>query len=303
MERQNHQIVLCNEIYRVALTDQHVKQLQKTAAAIPELCEWLDSNEIRRYTAGSSAALGGIRLHNGCKVIHLPSYLQGLWAACRRRGLENGGSAKWKIAEMCIDDKEAKLWWRETLNDYDVTVFAAGSGLFSSLLPIAGFPVQLVRGQSVEIQLSASSEFYLQQAFLCGKYISPLPEKGCALVGATHEFKEEALAENDVISELKEKTYPMAPFVWDDGQVYRLTSGYRVQSERGKYGRMPIIGKLSESIIEQLHPNAWIFTGLSSRGLLYHGLYGDILTDAILDNSEEPMLSRCSDLAWWQKSG
>jgi hypothetical protein len=40
---------------------------------------------------------------------------------------------------------------------------------------------------------------------------------------------------------------------------------------------------------------------LSSRGLLYHALYGDILTDALLAGSEAPMLSRGKELTWWKK--
>jgi len=167
--------------------------------------------------------------------------------------------------------------------------------MFSFCLSKTVFPVQLVRGQSLELRAAQSQN----SALLCGKYVSPLPDPNLALVGATHEFKEEKLTNDQVFAELKERTVGFASLLWDSPnvEVQRVTSGVRVQSERGKNGRMPIIGRLPSDI----HPNAWVFTGLSSRGLLYHALYGDILTDAILQNSEESMLKRCQDLLWWRK--
>ena len=95
-------------------------------------------------------------------------------------------------------------------------------------------------------------------------------------------------------------------------EIGRVTSGIRVQSKRGSDGRLPIIGKWHwnndpqqpqvqqqqtqrqkqqqeiNSVNEErithpiTHPNTWVFTGLGSRGLIHHGIYGDILTDAIM---------------------
>ena len=114
------------------------------------------------------------------------------------------------------------------------------------------------------------------------------------LLGATHEFKDRPLDAKEVEDALKERSYEFTANVWDCGTVDKITSGYRVQSQRSPYGRMPIIGSIDLS----LHSNAWIFTGLSGRGLLYHGVFGDYLTNMILklENKQE----ETSDLDWWR---
>jgi glycine/D-amino acid oxidase-like deaminating enzyme len=208
------------------------------------------------------------------------------------------------------------------VQDFDAVVLAAGSGMFSaptpkhddststssSLLSRADFPLQLVRGQSIEIRVPDhvfDDHNVPSQALLCGKYVSPLPgDPNLYLVGATHEFQEDALSRTAVKAELQKLTEHFSSRLWKNATVERWTSGYRVQSERGQLGRLPMIGRLPtfmDADTAPIHANAWIFTGLSSRGLLYHALYGDILTDALLAGSEAPMLSRGKELTWWKK--
>ena len=136
-------------------------------------------------------------------------------------------------------------------------------------------------------------------ALLCGKYVSPLPGRNRVLIGATHEFKKDPLTKNEVEVELREKSYDFASSIWDKGTIDDITIGYRVQSNRGKNGRLPIIGSY-ESVH---HDNAWIFTGLSSRGLLYHGLFGKILSEMILGNKNSSHHDNDLDhvIKWWQK--
>ena len=95
--------------------------------------------------------------------------------------------------------------------------------------------------------------------------------------------------------ELKERSYHFSSGTWDNGKVDKVTCGYRVQSNRGPYGRLPIIGKLDSSH----HPNSWIFTGLSGRGILYHALYGNLLSDLILANKNHS--DHLETLDWWRK--
>eukprot|EP00568_Trieres_chinensis_P001763 CAMPEP_0183304992 /NCGR_PEP_ID=MMETSP0160_2-20130417/9881_1 /TAXON_ID=2839 ORGANISM="Odontella Sinensis, Strain Grunow 1884" /NCGR_SAMPLE_ID=MMETSP0160_2 /ASSEMBLY_ACC=CAM_ASM_000250 /LENGTH=211 /DNA_ID=CAMNT_0025468123 /DNA_START=25 /DNA_END=660 /DNA_ORIENTATION=- len=199
--------------------------------------------------------------------------------------------------------------WKDRLGEYDAVVLAAGSGLLRNGMlgetDIAKLPVDLVRGRSVELCPPASSNGRLdatslsREAVLCGKYAAPTAEAGVTLIGATHEFKED-LAAKEVATELRGRSYQLAPDAWDKGEVARVTSGYRVQSRRGNLGRMPILGILGG---DDLHQNVWLFTGLSSRGLLYHGVYGDILSDAILEGNDGGMMRRCPHLNWWREYG
>jgi glycine/D-amino acid oxidase-like deaminating enzyme len=248
-------------------------------------------------------------------------------------------------------------------------------------------PVHLVRGQSIEMDIPSSlttgsktgttdgrlsgfcSSDENQPALLCGKYVSPLPPTSSPngglhaariLIGATHEFQAEPMSPDQVVSFLRNATAPMLPStLWQqqqhgenindygDGRL-KITSGFRVQSQRGKHGRMPIIGRYQlyqqassehedekddteqgneddavvgagvAAAVERCQnnneknaaasgwcprpdQNVWIFTGLSSRGLLYHALYGDLLTDAILTNNEQVLWAKSPDLKWWKK--
>lgn len=309
-------IVMRDELYRLAMTDQQAMQLQKTAAleTLPDgTAQWLSADEVGSicpYSSSSSAAaiVGGLRLSGGCKVIHVPSYLKGLWGACLMRAEEGNSTLTWAVT-----DGGSEPEWKGRLQGFDAVVLSAGAGLFGPssgndrLCEAGSFPIQLVGGQSVELSLSdtetlPTSGDFRQQAFLCGKYVSPLPSDGMVLVGATHEFSSVFISEEMVVEDLKERTYGIVPDVWDRGTVSRVTRGVRVQSERGKYGRRPIIGRLPQpDEASPIHPNAWIFTGLSSRGLLYHGLYGGLLADAILCDSEEVLLERCQDVLWWRR--
>ena len=115
-------------------------------------------------------------------------------------------------------------------------------------------------------------------------------------IGATHEFKEEPLKPNEVEDELKERSYHFASEVWDNGTIDRVTSGTRVQSNRGPCGRLPIVGKLKNCH----HHNSWVFTGLSGRGMLYHGIYGDLLSNLILGNMNEDSDHK-KNMDWWRK--
>ena len=77
-----------------------------------------------------------------------------------------------------------------------------------------------------------------------------------------------------------------------------------MQSNRGKFGRMPIIGKYNNSASKDTirHQNTWIFTGLSSRGLIYHGVFGRWLANAILHDDEEKIREEFAEFDWWQKT-
>lgn len=275
-------VVLRKEIYRVALSEQNADQFQKTATAYPEFCEWVGRSEMDPSLHLGKDSLGYLKLSNGCKVIHIPSYLALLWRAC-----EKSNKADWKLVDSDNDLKKM-------LGEYDTVVLAAGSGLFDSLIPAKSLPIQLVRGQSAIIKTHGPLSRI--EAILCGKYVSPLPQKDMLLIGATHEYKQAAWAKDDVLNDLRDRTEAVAPYAWN-GSVLKITEGFRVQSDRGRFGRLPIIGKFDG----EFGANTWLFAGLSSRGLLYHGLFGEVLARAILANDEDIIRQETGDLLWWKK--
>ena len=374
--------------------------LQVTANEYPNLATWLTREDVNTLLPTTSAAatttattsvVGGIKMSNGCQVIHVPTYLKGLLHACEHiaeTNYDNDSSSKsssssssssitWKLvydestttttAKTASNDNKLLSWhdmdnMNQHLSQYDIVILSAGAGLFinNRLLPDTGnssddddeeeeeeeddivrcLPVQLVRGQSIEMKLptsntitgSSSTNNLLDEALLCGKYVSPLPPSSTDttttastttnsntsrryVIGATHEYQSIPLSTNEVQEELKSRTYQMAKQLWECGTIDKITCGVRVQSTRGKYGRMPIVGRInttttttttnasstSSTITAGIsHHNTWIFTGLSSRGLIYHGLFGSWLANAILHNDESKIREKFPEFDWWR---
>lgn len=277
--------ILRNEIHRVAQTERNASQLRKTAQDFPEYATWRSGEEVEE-SCGARSTLGGVVLANGCRVIHVPSYLRGLWRACED---VSGGTIEWLRT-----DSATPSW--EDLSDFDAVVLSAGSGIIRDEIVGTALPAHLVRGQSVEMTMPPESDFRCE-ATLCGKYIAPLPESRRIVIGATHEFGD-ALSESDVVEELRSRSYELSPQVWDEGVVDKITTGIRVQSQRGMNGRMPMVGRIEAPL---LHTNAWLFTGLSSRGLVHHGIFGKMLGEAVLSDDEEDIRRTFDEFDWWKK--
>ena len=199
--------VLRNELYRIALTDQHVTTLEETAQNLPNLTEWLDYDRANSLISKSMSKqqgkiLGALRLFGGCQVIHVPSYLKGLWSACCSLATNDYDKAdsvatvSWSVEpELSSPDFD----WSRRLAEYDTVVLSAGAGMFrrqlddedsttSNLLQPGELPATLVRGQSIELCVDSSSDNdSLPHALLCGKYVSPLPQKNRIMIGRFSE--------------------------------------------------------------------------------------------------------------------
>jgi hypothetical protein len=65
-------------------------------------------------------------------------------------------------------------------------VLSAGAGLFQNSIIKEELPMQLVRGQSIELDLGERT-FY--KARLCGKYAASLLEHNRVLIGATSRIQ------------------------------------------------------------------------------------------------------------------
>jgi glycine/D-amino acid oxidase-like deaminating enzyme len=303
-------VVLRQELYRVATDNDQTKTLQETALQFPEFTTWLDPNQLRSVleeptttpseSTATAAVLydwntiqGGLRLSNGCQVIHVPSYLEGLWHACEALAKKNHPSVvQWTL----VDEDKEWTYLASGGDDDDATtttttnIYCVGAKSCRQLERWynISLPVQLVRGHSVELFGSVA------HAVLSGKYVSPTLDGNVTLIGATHDFKIHDERTNEhVMNELQQRTADLCQ--WNTSTMHRITSGVRVQSSRSAQGRRPIVGRIGGT------DNAWIFTGLSSRGLLYHGIYGEKLARAIWEDNEDELLKDCPDILWWKR--
>jgi len=327
-------VVLRENLYRIAMTERNVKELKITCENNPDIATWMSSKDIidavHGFDSSNQNILGGVKLEGGCKVVHVPSYLKGLWKACQSLVEDRKCSCigiHWK-KEIIRNDKNEKgkekneNGMENILDQYDTVILTAGAGLWNDfILDRSSFSMELVRGQTAQLTIPAQSvqeenenesTAYPSEAILSGKYITPIPSSLSTknsysmVVGATHEYKETPLSNTEVLEDLKQRSYHLHPRLWDEGKVDYIKSGWRVQSARSVFGRVPIIGRLdmkkqNDSCGEWALNDVWIMSGLSSRGLIYHGVYGDILTDAIMnEDGEKVMVEKHPHVNWWK---
>jgi glycine/D-amino acid oxidase-like deaminating enzyme len=99
-------------------------------------------------------------------------------------------------------------------------------------------------------------------------YIALTEDPHICQIGSTYEHTEEP--DPKKVTELVEKVslfYPEAKNL----EVLKVRSGVRIAP---RDGHLPIIAQVSK--------NTWIFTGLGSRGLLYHALFGRELIHSLI---------------------
>ena len=188
----NSQAILRDKLYRIATDSRQVETLERTARELPGIATWCEPSSLKSLVTINSSedagapgydeeeVLGALVLQSGCSVIHVPSYMRGLWRSCQSN--IEGGEAKWHHVEEMDENDKSIGYWKELLDDFDCVVFAAGSGLFQSnpIIDEKMLPIQLVRGQSIEMTTRTAT---LNDALLSGKYVTPLPGKNRVLVG------------------------------------------------------------------------------------------------------------------------
>lgn len=170
-------------------------------------------------------------------------YLQGLKKACKKA--------------QFIDRWVADL---QELSDFDAIILAAGA----ETLQFVDLPLKRTLGQSLICRWKKR----LQVSLLSHGHITPTEDPELCYVGSTYEHTEKpdpkkALALIDQAAQF----YPPAK----EFEVVEVRSGVRISP---KMGTQPLIARVA--------PKTWVFTGLGSRGLLYHALFAKSLV-AILE--------------------
>lgn len=178
-------------------------------------------------------------------------YLQGLWKACAAAG------AEW-VAEV-VDSLEA-------LHSFDRIVLTAG---FETLRFDACklFPLKATKGQTLICRWPERLPFSLASQ----GHITPTEDPAFCQIGSTYEEHYTTLAPDPVTAlQLKEKVaqfYPPAR----EFEVVEIRSGVRIGRPKGY-----------RPIAARIDPKTWVFTGLGSRGMLYHAWIGKALAEAVI---------------------
>lgn len=238
-------------ILRLAITPDLQSHFQKRATLDKDAI-WLDVEDVLQKVP-QAIPVPGIWIPKGASV-YSKLYLEGLKKACKKKG------ANFKA------DHIASL---KELSSYDTIVIAAG---FESLdFPeCSHLPLEPVKGQVLVCRWQERLPF----ALVSMGHISPTQDPQICQIGSTYEHYFASRAPDPEIKDLLLKKaaafYPLAL----DFEVVDIKAGVRLGA---KFNPRPIV--------EKINPKTWVFTGLGSKGLLYHALFGKKLAQAIHSNS------------------
>ena len=175
-------------------------------------------------------------------------YLEGVWKACLALGAK------------LIDESISSL---EDLDAFDAIVLTAG---FETLRFAPHLPLQVTKGQTLLCRWAEKLPF----SIVSQGHITPTEDPCVCQVGSTYEHGYTSLdPDKSAIPELIEKVakfYPPAR----EFEVLEVRAGARISRPKGY-----------RPILEKLGNKTWVFTGLGSRGMLYHSLFGKQIAEEI----------------------
>jgi glycine/D-amino acid oxidase-like deaminating enzyme len=161
----------------------------------------------------------------------------------------------------------------EDLAGFDRILLTAGS---ETLFFAPHLPLEATKGQSLLCRWPEKLPFSLASQ----GHITPTEDPSICQIGSTYEHGFTSLEpDNKAIEELIEKAakfYPPAKTF----EILEVRAGVRISRPKGY-----------RPIVEQIGPKTWVFTGLGSRGMLYHAWLGKQVADAIRDRTSNQLVN------------
>ncbi|HSX13160.1 MAG TPA: FAD-dependent oxidoreductase [Chlamydiales bacterium] len=185
----------------------------------------------------------GLWIESGITVFSRP-YLQGLWLACVRKGAT-------MIKAHFSDEK-----------GFDKVILATGAGSLARE-ECKNISFRTAIGQSLVCEWKRKLPFSIASY----GYISVTEDPKLCQIGSTYEHTKEPDPKKAI--DLIEKVatfYPEAR----EFKIQEIRAGKRIAPKEGH-----------QPILAEVRPNTWLFTGLGSRGMLYHAMLGRVLLDLL----------------------
>lgn len=237
-------------IFRAATDSKQQTNYQLCAASYDDV-EWWDAQTSQSRFPGMGP-FPGIFIKTGLTV-NCPLYLEGLWKACARMG------AIWKSANINS---------LQELKEFDLIIVAAGA-LCKKFTELHHLPLIFIKGQLIEIEYPENFDFP-DLPVNSYYYLLKHPTKKCCIAGSTFE-REFSNSDPDLTTAVA-KISPAIELLFPgfkSSKILDCQTGIRVSTPSHR----PIYGKCSDKV--------WYFTGMGSKGLLYHALFAEELVKCI----------------------
>lgn len=237
---------------RLALTARQKKDFFQSAL-INDDVHWHDVAACQQMASGLVAE-PGIFIESSY-LVKTEQYLLGLWRSCQAKG------AWWK---------KQKIESLAELKEFDFLMITAGHAV-SAFPELSFLPVKPVKGQILEIEWPVGLP-PLPFPINSGVYLVMEPESSRCVVGATfeHAFSTEEPDLDVAQSLLQNKMADLIPAL-AHAKIVGCRAGIRAYTP----DHLPLIKKLGNK--------TWVFTGLESKGLLYHAFYAKMLAQQVMD--------------------
>ncbi|KAJ1436955.1 hypothetical protein SESBI_03790 [Sesbania bispinosa] len=236
--------------------------------------------------------------------IHPQQYLQALFIACENLVKES--------STLDSGQKQLSLHKRsvhrlsEFEGEYDAVIVCLGAKV--NMLPeISGrLPLRTCRGVIVHLEPPDDMRVYPEYgpSILSDAWISVQGPRSLN-VGSTWEWKSINSSPNvstDEASKALLQLLPKASAIYPGIKDWVFTgarAGLRAMPPLTPLGSLPLLGCINDVIGRNHTCKYWLFGGLGSRGLLYHGWLGNLMAHAVLSCNEEVIPS---ELTSWKST-
>ena len=252
-------LILSKGILRPAITEEQITHFQITARHYSDVA-WWDRSACEKAIPSLQIPPngGGLFIKEGL-TIDVPGYLKGIWQACTLLGTQ------WILHPVTKDAQ---------LSRYDRVLIAMGASC-KYFIPLKDLPFSIVKGQTLELAWPEGTP-PLPFSLNSEKYIIMGKNNKTCFVGSTYEHDFTSIEPE--IEKAKQGILPQVLSFFPplkDAPVLGCRAGFRA----GTPNRLPLVGKVSEQI--------YFFTGLGSKGLLYHAWIGKHVARALLSANEK----------------
>jgi glycine/D-amino acid oxidase-like deaminating enzyme len=259
-----HSLLLSKGILRPAINEEIQLSFQATAGEYPDV-EWWDRTKCEKSVPGLQLAenQGALFIKEGLAIDAI-GYLRGLWQACALFGTQF---------------YQRPIKYAEELERYDRILIAIGAST-KYFLPLKNIPQEVVKGQILELAWPKEVP-PLPFSLNADKYLVMNKEKQTCWAGATyeHEFTSAAPEQEKAIQSILPRISAFFPPL-ANAKVVNCVAGFRATTPN----HLPLTGRVLDKY--------YFFTGLGSKGLLYHALVARSVARAMLTRDESNFIEK-----------
>ncbi|KAI7728546.1 hypothetical protein M8C21_001064 [Ambrosia artemisiifolia] len=229
----------------------------------------------------------------GAVNIHPQGYLEALYLACETLAKE--------MSSVGLGKKEINFHKRSIGNllelegEYDAVIVCLGAR--STFLPeLSGkLPLRTCRGIIAHLRLpdNTREEFLEHSPSILSDAWIAIQNPRSLYLGSTWEWQSCNHSQNvsaEEASKALEELIPKASSVYPNISKWAFDgarAGLRAMPPLTGKGSLPLLGQIDDLIGQTHKSKFWLFSGLGSRGLLYHAWLGKLMAQAVISCNED----------------